>query len=293
MAKRATTTDSKTVLLIWSVLCVPLLVYCGGKSDHDESSGATGSNGGSAGYVTRGGGTGGSMSGGVGGHTGSCSPGSCYPPCSNYPACLPAGGTGGQGGYGMGAGGFGGSGVGAGGFGGSGVGAGGFGGSGVGAGGFGGVSSGYCLGPACVPGCARYPGCLAGGGGIGGHTSGCGMDPCGPGCGLTCAGTAGEGGDMGLGGDEAGPDGAGNGGDSASSRLAGTGGANRFFPEPAEHRACYALPGYQDDPCLPPDDGILPWLSPTTDCDARVSDGPFLTSDAGGRQCCYTVTCAP
>jgi hypothetical protein len=58
-------------------------------------------------------------------------------------------------------------------------------------------------------------------------------------------------------------------------------------------RACYVLPGYGDDPCLPPDDAIVPWLSTPKDCEAHVSDGPFLDVRTDTRKCCYAITCAP
>ena len=58
-------------------------------------------------------------------------------------------------------------------------------------------------------------------------------------------------------------------------------------------RACYALPGYEPDPCLPPDDGFVTWLDMPGGCEPHVKDGPFPSSGRGGRQCCYTVTCVP
>jgi hypothetical protein len=284
MPKRATRADTKPALLIWSVLCVPLLVYCGGKSDRDGSGGAT-SSGGSGNRAGAGaggkGGVGGSSGGGKGGHTSSCSPGSCQPGCFGYPGCLPTGGNGGQAGFSGGIGGHtsdcasmggcrpwcgdtcsGTAGEGGDmGLGGEDAGSGGAGQAGVGGIGFAGHTSICFQGSPCTPGCPPSPACAGQGG-------------------------AGNGG--------AGNGGAGNGGASASAGVAGTSSASRLFPEPApELRACYALPGYQDDPCLPPDDAIIPWLAIPADCDAHVSGGPFPASSAGSRQCCYAITCAP
>jgi hypothetical protein len=176
----------------------------------------------------------------------------------------------------------------------------------------------------CGPGCTGYPGCASnsagtpssgnggmpgsggnsggiggsggyggyGGFGFAGHTADC-LNNCHPGCGF-CGGQNGGGtpasGSGGLGGalDGLGGAGAGEGGEASSGappamrRLAAT-----------ESRACYALTGYEADPCLPPDDSLLQWLnSPNLGCPLTVVGGPTLTSGAIGRACCYSVSCA-
>jgi len=68
--------------------------------------------------------------------------------------------------------------------------------------------------------------------------------------------------------------------------------ASRMSAQAMSIPACYALSGYEDDPCLPADDSLLPWLSNVPKgCAVRVEAGPFFANDGQGRSCCYFVGC--
>jgi hypothetical protein len=137
--------------------------------------------------------------------------------------------------------------------------------------------------------------------GFAGHTADC-LSNCHPGCYPLCGGGAGgtpAGGNDGLGGALDGLGGAGDGGQAMGGAGEGgqaPGGAARQarrVSTPRESRACYALTGYEADPCLPADDALLAWLSvPNLGCPLTVVGGPALMSGPIGRACCYSVSCA-
>jgi len=115
------------------------------------------------------------------------------------------------------------------------------------------------------------------GAGFGGHTAGCPQQ-----CG--CAGFP----------PCASPD-AGADARSAANRAFSRGMDRRWakmFTQELGTRACYALTGYEPDPCLPADDSLVPWLGklPAT-CQPHVVDGPVAGFNDKGRTCCYSVSC--
>ncbi|HXK16737.1 MAG TPA: hypothetical protein VNG33_02950, partial [Polyangiaceae bacterium] len=118
--------------------------------------------------------------------------------------------------------------------------------------------------------------------GFGGHTQGC-IGQCGGAC-PPCppnGGTGSEAGGMG------GAAGAGAGGQADGGAPA----AKRSAPRRIS-QACYPLTGYEPDACLPPDDSLLPWLTPLPSaCTPTVTAGPELAALPDGRACCYSVAC--
>jgi hypothetical protein len=250
--------------LLSALLAALLLSYCGGETDNSRNAGGT--TGSSAGGTT-GSSAGGTTGSNVGGTTGSNASG--------------RGGTGGT----------------------------------AGTGGFSG-HTGHCINDPCGGGCGYLCPDAAragtGGGGFSGHTSGCLMG-CGASCGPCLGGRGGTGGLGGFSGhtsgclntcggpcppcpttggtsSEAGADAADSADasvDGASDSAAASIAARASVPE-----ACYALAGYEPDPCLPADDSILSWLSDLpTGCQPEVAGGPFLRYDGKQRTCCYAIAC--
>ena len=187
---------------------------------------------------------------------------------------------------------------------------------GAGNGGIGGTSSGGA-GNGGAGNAGAGNGGTAGGGmsGFAGHTSAC--TGCSPNCPWLCGGNGGtgatggggSGGDAGNGGTDSGgmagfaghtqscgglPCGAGG---STVGGASGAGGSSMAMSAPivsaAMHQGCYALTGYEPDPCLPGDDSLTSWLTGLPGgCKPHVESGPRLTADFTGRQCCYAVSCA-
>jgi hypothetical protein len=143
---------------------------------------------------------------------------------------------------------------------------------GISGGGNGGISGGGNAGSSGSGGFSGYVG-------FGGHTSGC-IGQCGGAC-PPCppnGGTSSDAGGMG---------GAGAGGQADGGAPA----AKRAAPRRIS-QACYPLAGYEPDACLPPDDSLLPWLSPLPSaCAPTVTAGPELAGLPDGRACCYSVAC--
>jgi len=140
------------------------------------------------------------------------------------------------------------------------AGSGGFAGSGAGLGGLGGSFAGNGLG----------------GAGFGGHTAGCIGQ-----CGGICPPCPGPGDASAEAGDAAISDA------SVAQQSAATPAAQTMVPP-----GCYALTGYEPDPCLPADDSLLSWLSDLpTGCTPHVTAGPVAATDGHERTCCYSVTC--
>jgi len=133
--------------------------------------------------------------------------------------------------------------------------------------------------------------------GFAGHTSDC-LTNCHGGCGFCGGGPNGgtpAGGTNGLGGALDGLGGAAEGGQTLGGAPDGGAPAAKRISaaQEQEQRACYALSGYEADPCLPADDSLLAWLStPNMGCPLTVVSGPSLMSGPIGRACCYSVSCA-
>ncbi len=305
--KRRSRGPSHGALAIYLIFSLQLLTYCAGKSEEEEDSskGGSSNSGASNGGASTGGvSTGGVSTGGFAGHTGQCIGDPCAPGCA---LCAGRGGTssGGTSSGGAGFGGQGGSfaghtgicfmnpcaggcwtpscgGAGQGGTSNGGAGTGGLCSGGDSCGGRGGTSNGGA-------------GFAGQGGSFAGHTGICFMNPCSagcwqPACGGFAGGGSGGGGSGGAGAGGAGAGGAGSGGGGAG------GAAQRFASEGAEAprsvRGCYPLSGYEGDPCLPPDDGLLAWLDDKpAQCEPHVTVGPFGGFDGQSRTCCYTVAC--
>jgi hypothetical protein len=154
--------------------------------------------------------------------------------------------------------------------------------AGTGGGGFSGHTSG-CLN-SCGASCGACPGGRGGTGGLGGfsgHTSGC-INTCGGPC-PPCPTTGGTSSESGA--DDA--NSADANGDATSDGAEASIAARTIVLE-----ACYALSGYEPDPCLPADDSILSWLTDLpTGCRSHVTGGPFSRHDGRQRTCCYAVAC--
>jgi hypothetical protein len=161
-----------------------------------------------------------------------------------------------------------------------------------------------CAGGCWMPSCGgagqggtSSGGAGAGQGGFSGHTGICFMQPCSPGCWQpSCGGASSGGGRAGSGGTLGGAGFGGTGSGEGGLGGGGAGGAAQMFESRAEPprsvRACYLLSGYEGDPCLPADDGILTWLDDRpVRCEPHVTEGPFSGFDGQVRTCCYTVAC--
>ena len=120
--------------------------------------------------------------------------------------------------------------------------------------------------------------------GFGGHTAGC-IGKCGGGC-PPCANGGASSGVGGLGA-------AGAAGVDAGGQPDGGAPAAKQSAPRRSTQACYALSGYEPDPCLPADDSLLSWLAPLpSGCTPTVTAGPEPVTRPDGQACCYSVACA-